>query len=1266
MRRERNKKDSRTSPNKFLCAFAPLREKSSVQARFLLGPAGSGKTFLCLKEIRDALCESAGGPPLILLAPKQATFQLERQLLDSERWGERSSGRSSPRRSPGLTKADPREPEAMPTIGSPGVSPHPICGYTRLNIFSFERLARFVFEKSSIVPSQPLSDEGRVMVLRALLLRHERELKLFRGSARRSGFAQELGGLFNEFRQHQLTPLKLRALAQRPGLRPELRDKLQDLVLLNDAYTDWLSGHELQDENHLLDAATDALRSELKTQNSKLKIQSLWLDGFAEMTTQEIDLLAAILPFCGRATLTFCLDPSDAQKAGNSWLSLWSAIGKTYQQCRSRIENLPDCKISIETLKRDAGKSRFAGNSALRHLESGWQRGAGVLAPAEPLAKTGPPAKTDADETSAPHSIRIVACPNVEAEATFAAREILKFVRHGNRFRDCTVLVRSLDDYHKPLARAFRRYDIPFFLDRRESVSHHPLAELTRSAVRAVAFNWRQGDWFAALKAGFLPVEEAEIDRLENEALARGWRGAKWFEPIQIADDPQLEKSLEQLRKKILPPFEKFVQQLVRSGNKPTGEQLAEALRGLWSDLDAEKTLERWSLPESGNLSLVTRHLSLHLTVWEQMNLWLENLALAFPREPLPLRDWLPILETGLSNLTVGVIPPVLDEVLVGAVDRARNPDLKLALVLGVNESVFPAAPPVSTILTETDRDELGHAVVLGPNLREQLARERYYGYIACTRAREKLIVTFARNDADGRMLNPSPFIAHLQRLFPKLEVEESSINTDWHEAEHANELIQPLVEIQMSAPRPIARGEGGRRPGEGWFELLEIPALKLLAENLRQLREPDLAECLSSAVAGKIYGATLQTSSSRIEEFAQCPFRFFVHSGLRAEERKMFELDARERGSFQHEILKVFHEQLKAEGKRWRDITPPEAREWIHAIAGKLIKNFREGLLRDTAQSEFEAWMLADSLQDFVEVLVGWMREQYEFDPVVAELEFGFRTSAPAWEIDLGGGHKLALRGRIDRIDLCRQAGGDALCVVMDYKSGGQKLDAILIEHGVQLQLLAYLAAIRSWPPEVWAGLNLPAFFSLSSFGEERAGERSPIVSKSNPLAPTLSPFGRGEGEEPKIFGAFKITPAGVFYVNLRGQYESGDTRAEVLAEAGDARKWAYRHTGRFDADALPKLDSAGAADQFNYRLNNDGSLRKGSTEALPHAEFNALLDRVEMQLREMGRAIFSGDAKVDPYRKGGETACKYCDYRAVCRIDPWTHRYRVLRAAK
>jgi ATP-dependent helicase/nuclease subunit B len=1173
---------------KLPCDFASLGEKKSVQARFLLGPAGSGKTFRCLAEIRAALAASPEGPPLVLLAPKQATFQLERQLL-----------------------AD----SALP-------------GYTRLNIFSFERLARFVLDALDVpMPSGLLAEEGRVMVLRALLMRHESELKLFRPSARRPGFAQQLSQLLGELQQHQFTPAKLRALSARPGLRRELRDKLHDLALLFEAYTNWLAENGLQDGNRLLDAATDALRetgvaASRQSAAISLKkcgglptaatIQHLWLDGFAEMTPQELDLLAAILPHCDRATLAFCLASEPA--AETSWLSIWSSIGKTFQQCRQRLTNTPDCEVSVQILKRDPGKSRFTG-SALQQLEMRWQGGSGFQPDSD---------RQDACPTPS-NELRLAACANPEAEAVFAAREILKFVhddRAGNRFRDAAVLVRSLDGYHKPLERAFRRYGIPFFLDRREFVAHHPLAELTRSALRTVAFDWPHDDWFAALKAGFSPVDEAEIDRLENEALARGWHGAKWREPIQIGENAELSEFLERRREKILPPFQNFAAQLARWRNKPTGTQLAEALREFWSGMKVEPTLERWSLAGPEKSPPATRHSSLHLTVREQMNAWLDNVALAFADEALALRDWLPILEAGLANLTVGVVPPALDQVLIGAIDRARNPDLKLALVLGVNESVFPAAPAAPAILTDADRDEMSqHTGTPGPDLRERLARERYLGYIACTRASEKLFVTFSRHDADGRTLNPSPFIAHLRRILPGLEIEESNGEIKLAEAEHVSEIVPVLVDVQAgrAVPSPPERRAGDIAPYQhNWSELMKLPAVAGLAESLRQLREPDSAEGLSPALAEKLFGPTLHSSVSRLEEFAECAFRFFVHSGLRAEERKVFELDAREQGSFQHEVLKLFHEQMSAEGKRWRDLTPPDARARVGKIAAALALDYRGGLLHTNEQSRFTARVLAESLQDFVETLVTWMRGQYEFDPAVAELEFGFGPGgAPAWEIDLGAGHRLALRGRIDRIDLCRETNGRALCVVMDYKSGQKKLDKILVEHGVQLQLLAYLEVVRHWP---------------------------------DPCA---------------LLGVQHLIPAGVFYVNLRGQYESGVTRDEALADAAGARKRAYRHAGRFDASALSRLDRTNAADQLNYRLNKDGSVRSNSAEALPRAEFEALLDRVETQLQEMGRAIFSGAAQVDPYRKGHETPCEFCDYRAACRIDPWTHRYRGLRPA-
>ena len=800
------------------------------------------------------------------------------------------------------------------------------------------------------------------------------------------------------------------------------------------------------------------------------------------------------------------------------------------------------------------------------------------------------PVASDVSDLNVAEQISVTACANPEAEAVLAARELLKFVRRGNRFRECAVLVRNLEGYHAPLARVFRRYGIPFFLDRRESVAHHPLAELTRSALRTVAGDWQPDDWFAVLKAGFTPLLEEEIDRLENAALEFGWRGKKWREALP-------DEKFEELRKTIFPPYETFYRRMADQKFQPTGDELAQAIADFWEALEVEKTLEEWSSSDAEHLP-AGRQSTLHATVLEQMTSWLENVALAFPRERMHLREWLPVLETGLAGLTVGVIPPALDEVLVGAIYRARNPDLKFALLLGVNESIFPAVPVAPVILTNSDRDELDQQnVPLGLDTLNQISRERYLAYIACTRASQKLALSFSRLDTAGGTLNPSPLVAQMQRNFPALTIGEFSGEPDWHAAEHVTELVAPLA------------GNGG-----DISSLAELPSVRSLAERMARLHEPEEDEQLSPALAERIYGPVLKSSVSKLEEFAQCPFRFFVHSGLAAGERKKFELDARERGSFQHEVLKELHDDLMAENKRWRDLIPAEARERIGQIAEAMAAKYREGLLHANDESRFAARAMTGALQDFVETLVTWMRGQYDFDPAKAETGFGLeREGLPAWKIDLGDGHKLALRGRVDRVDLCR-LGGLALAVVMDYKSSARKLDKVLMAHGIQLQLLGYMAAVRRWPAE--------------------------------------------------FFGVKRLVPAGVFYVSLRGQFEGGASRTEVLADVSGARRTAYRHTGRFDSSFLSRLDRLRAGDQFNYRLNQDGSLRANSSEAISCNEFASLLDQVEEQLKFLGRGIYAGTATVDPYRKGATTACDYCEYRAICRIDPWTHQFRELTA--
>ena len=163
-----------------------------MQARLILGPAGSGKTFRCLAEIRAALADAPDGPPLLLLAPKQTTYQLERQLL-----------------------AD----RALP-------------GYTRLHILSCERLAFFIFDQLRKSPPQMLDEEGRVMVLRGLLARKRSQLKLFRASARLTGFAQHLSLALRELQRQQLTPESLAQLAVEAAPVEGLASKLQDLAML--------------------------------------------------------------------------------------------------------------------------------------------------------------------------------------------------------------------------------------------------------------------------------------------------------------------------------------------------------------------------------------------------------------------------------------------------------------------------------------------------------------------------------------------------------------------------------------------------------------------------------------------------------------------------------------------------------------------------------------------------------------------------------------------------------------------------------------------------------------------------------------------------------------------------------------------------------------------------------------------------------------------------------------------------------------------------
>lgn len=1124
-------------------------------ARFLLGPAGSGKTHRCLEEIRAALKASPNGPELLFVAPKQATFQLERQLLD-----------------------DP----ALP-------------GYSRLRIVSFDRLAEWALDGLGCAPPPRLGESGRLMVLRALLARHRSELELFHASARLPGFARELSATMRELRQHRLGVEHLHRLARAVKHRGALAGKLQDLALLAGAYDAWLEQQRVHDDQALLDAATEALqrhRSAPGDSRDSLDVAGLWLDGFAEMTPQEQELLTAMLPFCRQATLAFCLE--DLPEETPPWLSTWGLVGQTCLALHQRLAGHREIDLEIVHLEREAARSRFTLAPALAHLEVHWTR---------PVAFDGDPG----------NAVTIQTCATPEAEVVTAARTIRQFVRAGGRYREAAVVVRSLASYDDTLRRVFRRYDIPFFLDCRESVAHHPLAELTRAAVRLPTHAWRNEDWFAALKTGLLPVGEAAVDTLENEAFARGWEGERWLEPLHCPDDADLEQRLERVRRRCVLPFLRLQKRLRPAGGRvdgteahgPTGRELAIALHGFWRGLRVDRTLEVWAgrAAAGGDEREDRTRPQVHRSVLDQMLEWLRDLAKAFPTEVMPLREWLPIIEAGLASLTVGVIPPALDQVLVGAIDRSRNPDLRLAVVLGLNEGVFPATPPPAQLLSETDRAALvEEGVALGPDRRRRLGRERYYGYIACTRAREQLVLTCARQNAQGRELNPSPFLAQIERLFPALAVNPIREEADWREAVHPVELAVPLFQALSSDGEAISEA------------LANAPEFAGLRELAGVLQDPEARDGLLPEVADRLYGPRqLRLSVSAIEEFAACPFRFLVSRGLRAAERRTFEADARRRGSFSHEVLARYHEAVRNSGREWRDLNEDEARSLLRETASAVAGQFEHGLLATDPRRRFTAEQITGQLTEFIGVLTGWLRGSYSLDPAESELGFGGRESRlPAWTLSLDNNRELAISGKIDRIDVVHDpSNGERLVVITDYKSSSRKLEQVLMTAGVDVQLPVYLRALE----------HLAA----------------------------------GSG----LFGPAPLRGIGMFFVGLRPGTASTRSREETADQLALSRRKAWQHRGRYDREMAAWLDGGGGQ-------AGSGQFAGGRTDdPMPHPDFRALLDAVEDRLRTLAGDILDGKTSVDPYVHRGRSACDLCAYAAICRIDPWTHGYRRLDPA-
>lgn len=1130
--------------------------------------------------MRSALIAAPEGDPLLWVAPKQSTFQLEREVL--------AGGH--------------------------------VRGFTRLQVLPFDRLAAWVLSELGEEVRDVLPEEGRVMVLHALLLEAGDGLAAFGRSARTLGFAAQLSHVLRELQRVDAGPEALRKLPLDGGGSGALPDKIQELAALLEGYREWLERHGLRDADELLVLAASALTRARKLGRPTPRCAGLWLDGFAEMTVPELDLLAALLPGCAEATLAFCLasPPGRGARGGSNAsdgegdvppTSLWGVTAATYLRCEERVRTLG--LVHRVRVLPEAGvvPARFR-SPGLADLARGW------IAPAAEGASPMPGER---------QGVQLVECADPEAEALLAVRLVHRHVREGGRYREVSVVVRRMEGYGDVIQRAFRRHGIPYFADQREPMAHHPVAELTRSALRMAAGAWAHEDWIGALKSGLVVGTPRLVDHLENAGLAAGLSGDEWMRPAEYERRAGLSAgALRDLAR----PLEAFAGFREAMRTPQDGPSLSRALRTLWADLRVPETLEDW---QAGADDLPPLYRAIHHTAWEQILAWADAVALAFEGTAMAMDQWLAVAEAGLSRLTLGVIPPALDQVLVGAIDRARQPEVRLTLVLGLNEGVFPAPPGTPALLNRVEREHLaGLGLDLGWTPVLEAAREHYYAYIACTRPSDRLCLSWSRRGLDGRQQVRSSVAERVLALLgirPGAEAGAGEVLAfdgrlkAFDGEPHASEAssLSELFEcpgwdaFPMGLPSEEGEGDG--------LELVRQTAARMArlraaftppgGERARRLHPDGVARLHPSGV--------LTSSVSALEDFAACPFRHFAQRQLRLKPREEFEADAIGAGNMLHAVLEAFHRETLGSRGAWR--------RWDSAAAADCILQLGEQALTESrfaplVQDPLIAWQTRRRLRGLslaVREAIEWM-STYSLDPVLAEFRFGDtpEATAPAWVLPLGGDRLLRLRGSIDRLDVGCLPDGRRIVAVFDYKSTASPSHAAAFQQGLELQLLGYLA------------------FAVGSTEVRRA------IAAGSP--------GGGEEGHPWL-------PCGAFEVPLAPKMVSlaHDEAPEV---ARNRYLDSLTHLGHADRAHLAALDGSATGERGGPWSRQ---FKKGHFRDSP--EFQARIDLVLGFLRQHAEAVLDGVVGIQPVRYGANSAaCDHCDYAALCRFEPLRGEYRTL----
>ena len=769
----------------------------------------------------------------------------------------------------------------------------------------------------------------------------------------------------------------------------------------------------------------------------------------------------------------------------------------------------------------------------------------------EHLFEESGPARSKLDD-----SVAISSAPGESRECVEIVRAIAAQAERGVAFDRIAVLLHAPGQYVAHLQEALRRAAIPAYYaagTRRPEPGGRALLALLACAAESLSARRfaeylslaQVPDWdpqraraaapFVAPEPELMPAglgAELEVPQPAQEAatfindpipVVEGTVRAPWrweeliVEASVINSRERWQRRLDGLREEVLRKRAEIEEEDGRAAMldrqlldldhlREVALEMIEALAAL----PAHATWGQWLAHLRGLIALAIRDATPVLAVLAE----LEPMA---PVGPIGLEEVRIVLTNRLGTLTERAPRRRYGAVFIGPATAARGMCFDVVLVPALSERLFPHKVVEDPILPDAARR------LISPDLElqaERVGAERLALRVAVGAARQRLFLSYPRLDVEqGRPRVPSFYALEALRAaegylpgFYELADRAAAtreLRLGWPAPDNAQEAIDQ-AEFDLALLQKLIDADPDTTVGAAHYLLNTNRHLAraLRARGRRWLRrwtpadgmvDPDPA---ARAALARHQLAARSYSATALQNYASCPYRFFLQAIHRLEPREEPEaielIDPLTRGALFHEVQFDLLSALREQ--HMLPVTRDNLVAAQNLVDAKL--NLRAGVYHDKLAPAIEkVW--EDGIAAIRADLREWLRRMAEdsrgWCPERFELSFGLRDREQAdpassdEPVPIEGG--LRLRGSIDLIERHQ----DGSVRVTDHKTGKVRANhGVVVGGGAVLQPVLYgLAAEKLLAQRVEAGR---LYYCTSTGGyEDRVVELNTKLQNSN-----------------------------------------------------------------------------------------------------------------------------------------------------------------------